>query len=414
MNYEFFIARRIYFQGETKGKAANPAIRIATLGMCLGLVIMILSLCIVLGFKREVRSKVVGIGSQIQISNFRSSSSYETFPVQAGDSLAQLLNAEPDITHWQRYATKPGMIKTDDNFHGMVLKGVAQEYDWSFLQQHLVEGEIPVFTDSVTSNKVLISQTLANKLDIHLGDLIYTYYIEGEVRARRLKVVGIYETHFSEFDRLFLLTDLRTVVRLNRWEPDQVSGVEVNLKEEAPLDDTANRLARRMDLLVDNYGGTYYVQTVEDLNPQLFAWLGVLDMNVWVILVLMLGVAGFSMISGLLILILERTNMIGILKAMGGTNRSIRKIFLYFAAFIIGRAMFWGNVIGLALCFLQSKFQLVKLNPADYYLDAVPIYFNGWVWLALNVATLLVTLLILVGPSYLISRIHPAQSIRFE
>jgi lipoprotein-releasing system permease protein len=414
MNYEFFIARRIYFQGETKGKAANPAIRIATLGMCLGLVIMILSLCIVLGFKREVRSKVVGIGSQIQISNFRSSSSYETFPVQAGDSLAQLLNAEPDITHWQRYATKPGMIKTDDNFQGMVLKGVAQEYDWSFLQQHLVEGEIPVFTDSVTSNKVLISQTLANKLDIHLGDLIYTYYIEGEVRARRLKVAGIYETHFSEFDRLFLLTDLRTVVRLNRWEPDQVSGVEVNLKEEAPLDDTANRLARRMDLLVDNYGGTYYVQTVEDLNPQLFAWLGVLDMNVWVILVLMLGVAGFSMISGLLILILERTNMIGILKAMGGTNRSIRKIFLYFAAFIIGRAMFWGNVIGLALCFLQSKFQLVKLNPADYYLDAVPIYFNGWVWLALNVATLLVTLLILVGPSYLISRIHPAQSIRFE
>jgi lipoprotein-releasing system permease protein len=357
---------------------------------------------------------VVGIGSQIQISNFRSSSSYETFPVQAGDSLAQLLNAEPDITHWQRYATKPGMIKTDDNFQGMVLKGVAQEYDWSFLQQHLVEGEIPVFTDSVTSNKVLISQTLANKLDIHLGDLIYTYYIEGEVRARRLEVAGIYETHFSEFDRLFLLTDLRTVVRLNRWEPDQVSGVEVNLKEEAPLDDTANRLARRMDLLVDNYGGTYYVQTVEDLNPQLFAWLGVLDMNVWVILVLMLGVAGFSMISGLLILILERTNMIGILKAMGGTNRSIRKIFLYFAAFIIGRAMFWGNVIGLALCFLQSKFQLVKLNPADYYLDAVPIYFNGWVWLALNVATLLVTLLILVGPSYLISRIHPAQSIRFE
>lgn len=414
MNYEFFIARRIYFQGETKGKAANPAIRIATLGMCLGLVIMILSLCIVLGFKREVRSKVVGIGSQIQISNFRSSSSYETFPVQAGDSLAQLLNAEQDITHWQRYATKPGMIKTDDNFQGMVLKGVAQEYDWRFLQQHLVEGEIPVFTDSVSSNKVLISQTLANKLDIHLGDLIYTYYIEGEVRARRLKVAGIYETHFSEFDRLFLLTDLHTVVRLNRWEPDQVSGVEVNLKEEAPLDDTANRLARRMDLLVDNYGGTYYVQTVEDLNPQLFAWLGVLDMNVWVILVLMLGVAGFSMISGLLILILERTNMIGILKAMGGTNRSIRKIFLYFAAFIIGRAMFWGNVIGLALCFLQSKFQLVKLNPADYYLDAVPIYFNGWVWLALNVATLLVTLLILVGPSYLISRIHPAQSIRFE
>jgi lipoprotein-releasing system permease protein len=382
--------------------------------MCLGLVIMILSLCIVLGFKREVRSKVVGIGSHIQISNFRSSSSYETFPVQAGDSLAQLLNAEPDITHWQRYATKPGMIKTDDNFQGMVLKGVAQEYDWSFLQQHLVEGEIPVFTDSVSSNRVLISQTLANKLDIHLGDLIYTYYIEGEVRARRLEVAGIYETHFSEFDRLFLLTDLRTVVRLNRWEPDQVSGVEVNLKEEAPLDDTANRLARRMDLLVDNYGGTYYVQTVEDLNPQLFAWLGVLDMNVWVILVLMLGVAGFSMISGLLILILERTNMIGILKAMGGTNRSIRKIFLYFAAFIIGRAMFWGNVIGLALCFLQSKFQLVKLNPADYYLDAVPIYFNGWVWLALNVATLLVTLLILVGPSYLISRIHPAQSIRFE
>lgn len=414
MNFEFFIAKRIYFNSDQKKQVAKPAIRIATIGMALGLVIMIISLCVVMGFKREVRSKVIGFGSHIQVSNFQSSQSYETLPVAAGDSLLSVLSHIDGVSHVQRYATKPGMIKTDEHFQGMVLKGVGQEYDMTFLRDHLVEGEIPAFTDSVASNQILVSRSLANKLQIQLGDALYTYYIQDNIRARKLTVAGIYETNFSDYDNLFVIGDIYTVNRLNKWEADQASGIEIQITRYDELETMADRIAGYTDPMVDPYGNTYYTQTIEELNPQLFAWLGVLDVNVWVILVLMLGVAGFSMISGLLIIILEHTNMIGILKALGDTNRSIRKIFLYFSAFIIGKGMLWGNIAGLILCYIQYQWHLVKLDPANYYIDSVPIHFNIWIWLILNLSTMLVSMLILIGPSYLISRIHPAKSIRFE
>lgn len=414
MNFEFFIAKRIYFNSDRKRQVAKPAIRIATIGMALGLVIMIISLCVVMGFKREVRSKVIGFGSHIQISNFRSSQSYETLPIAAGDSLLSSLEQIEGVSHAQRYATKPGMIKTEDNFQGMVLKGVGQEYDLTFLRNHLIEGEIPAFTDSIASNQILISSALSKKLHVKLGDALYTYYIQENIRARKLKIAGIYETNFSDYDNLFVIGDIYTVTRLNKWEKDQASGIEVQITNYDDLENMAYQVSSHTDALVDRYGNTYYTQTIEDLNPQLFAWLGVLDLNVWVILILMLGVAGFSMISGLLIIILERTNMIGILKALGDTNRSIRTIFLYFSAFIIGKGMLWGNLIGLAVCYIQYQWHVVKLDPVNYYIDSVPIYFNGWIWLILNLSTLLVSILILIGPSYLISRIHPAKSIRFE
>lgn len=414
MNFEFFIAKRIYFNSDRKRQVAKPAIRIATIGMALGLVIMIISLCVVMGFKREVRSKVIGFGSHIQISNFRSSQSYETLPIAAGDSLLSALEQIEGVSHVQRYATKPGMIKTEDNFQGMVLKGVGQEYDLTFLRNHLIEGEIPAFTDSIASNQILISSALSKKLHVKLGDALYTYYIQENIRARKLKIAGIYETNFSDYDNLFVIGDIYTVTRLNKWEKDQASGIEVQITNYDDLENMAYQVSSHTDALVDRYGNTYYTQTIEDLNPQLFAWLGVLDLNVWVILILMLGVAGFSMISGLLIIILERTNMIGILKALGDTNRSIRTIFLYFSAFIIGKGMLWGNLIGLAVCYIQYQWHVVKLDPVNYYIDSVPIYFNGWIWLILNLSTLLVSILILIGPSYLISRIHPAKSIRFE
>lgn len=414
MNFEFFIAKRIYFNSDRKKQVAKPAIRIATIGMALGLVIMIISLCVVMGFKREVRSKVIGFGSHIQISNFRSSQSYETLPIAAGDSLLSALEQIEGVSHAQRYATKPGMIKTEDNFQGMVLKGVGQEYDLTFLRNHLIEGEIPAFTDSIASNQILISSALSKKLHVKLGDALYTYYIQENIRARKLKIAGIYETNFSDYDNLFVIGDIYTVTHLNKWEKDQASGIEVQIINYDDLENMAYQVSSHMDTFVDQYGNTYYTQTIEDLNPQLFAWLGVLDLNVWVILILMLGVAGFSMISGLLIIILERTNMIGILKALGDTNRSIRTIFLYFSAFIIGKGMLWGNLIGLALCYIQYQWHVVKLDPVNYYIDSVPIYFNGCIWLILNLSTLLVSILILIGPSYLISRIHPAKSIRFE
>ena len=376
---------------------------------------MIVAVAVVVGFKHEVRDKVVGLGSDITITHFDALKSYETIPVMMGDSLMNDLQATEGVKHVQRYSTKPGMIMTDDNFLGMVLKGVAQEYDWTFLRKHLLEGEIPVFSDSASTNRTLISRTIANKLNIHTGDKLYTYYIEGEnVRARRLEVAGIYQTNFSLYDDLFLLTDLHTVNRLNNWKGDRVTGVELEVVDYDRLEDVKENIREKVDLQVNRYGNTYYTQTVEENNPQIFAWLDLLDMNVWVILILMTGVAGFTMISGLLIIILERTNMIGILKAVGADNLAIRKIFLSFSVFLIGRGMLWGNLIGLAFVVAQSQFRLFKLDPATYYVDSVPVEFNVWWWVLLNVCTLLVSVLMLVGPSYLITRIHPAKSIRFE
>ena len=415
MNWKLFVARRIYRSREGGKEVSRPAVLIARWGIAIGLAVMIVSVAVVIGFKHEVRNRVVGIGSNISITNFDAQKSYETMPIAAGDSLMQVLHATPGVGHAQRYSTKPGMIMTDENFLGMVLKGVSQEYDWSFLKQHMQEGEIPAFSDSASTNRTLISRTIANKLHLKLGDKLYTYFVSGEkVRARRLEVAGIYQTNFTAYDNLFLLTDLHTVNRLNAWQQDQVSGIEVEVVDYDRLEDVKDTLRVRLDLVKDKYGGTYYTQSVEELNPQIFAWLSLLDMNVWVILVLMTGVAGFTMISGLLIIILERTNMIGILKALGADNLAIRKVFLSFSVFLIGRGMFWGNVIGLGFVAIQSAFHPFKLDPATYYVDRVPVEFNLWWWVLLNVCTLLVSVLMLVGPSYLIAHIHPAKSIRFE
>ncbi len=414
MDWKLFVARRIYRNNEGGKEVSKPAIRIAMLGIAIGLAVMIVSVAVVIGFKHEVRDKVVGIGSDIMITNFDPQESYQTIPIHATDSLLNVLQAMDGVKHVQRYSTKPGMIMTDDNFQGMVLKGIPQEYDWTFLHKHLQEGEIPVFTDSASSNQTLISRTLADKLQLKVSDKIHTYYIENQVRARRLTISGIYQTNFSAYDDLFLLTDLHTVNRLNSWKNGQVSGIEVEVKDYGALEDIKENIRTHIDMQTDSFGSTYYTRTVEEANPQIFAWLDLLDMNVWVILVLMTGVAGFTMISGLLIIILERTNMIGILKALGADNRSIRRIFLTFSVFLIGRGMLWGNLIGVSLCLVQSHFRLFKLDPATYYVDSVPIEFNIWLWLLLNVCTLIVAVLMLVGPSYLVTRIHPAKAIRFE
>ncbi|WP_455673718.1 ABC transporter permease [Phocaeicola sp.] len=415
MDWKLFIAKRIYRSNEGGKEVSKPAVRIAMLGIAIGLAVMIVSVAVVIGFKHEVRDKVVGLGSDIMITNFDAQKSYETIPVVANDSLLNVLRTVKGVKHVQRYSTKPGMIMTDENFQGMVLKGVSHEYNWKYLRNHLLEGEIPVFTDTASTNKVLVSRTIADKLHLKTGDKLYTYYIEGKnVRARRLTITGIYQTNFSAYDDLFLITDLYTVNRLNNWQPNQVSGVELEVSDYGLLGNVKEEIRGRVDTQVDDYGGTYYTQTVEEANPQIFAWLDLLDMNVWVILFLMTGVAGFTMISGLLIIILERTNMIGVLKALGASNLAVRKIFLSFSVFLIGRGMLWGNIIGVSLCLLQSQFHIFKLNPSTYYVDRVPIEFNIWLYLLLNVCTLLVSVLMLIGPSYLITRIHPAKSIRFE
>ena len=415
MDWKLFVAKRIYRSKEGEKEVSKPAILIAMWGIAIGLAVMIVAVAVVIGFKHEVRDKVVGIGSDITITNFDAQKSYETVPVVAGDSLLDALRAMDGVKHVQRYSTKPGMIMTEDNFLGMVLKGVSQEYDWTFLKKHLLEGEIPAFTDSASTNRTLVSRTIANKLHLKTGDKLYTYYVEGDnVRARRLEVAGIYQTNFSIYDNMFLLTDLYTVNRLNAWKADQASGIELEVADVSRLEETKEAISMEVDMMKDCYGGTYYTQTVEENNPQIFAWLDLLDMNVWVILILMTGVAGFTMISGLLIIILERTNMIGVLKALGADNLAIRKVFLSFSVFLIGRGMLWGNIIGLSFVIIQSQFHLFKLDPVTYYVDSVPVAFQLWWWVLLNVWSLLASVLMLVGPSYLIAHIHPAKSIRFE
>lgn len=414
MSISLFIARRIYRDSNGGKQVSRPAVLIAMAGIAIGLAVMIIAVAVVIGFKSEVRNKVIGFGSHIQITNLDAVNSYETHPIAVGDSMLAALVDYPEVSHVQRYSTKPGMIKTDDAFQGMVLKGVGPEFDSRFMKEYLLEGEIPAFSDSASTNKVLISKALATKLKLKLGDKIYTYFIQDDIRARRLTIVGIYQTNFSEYDNLFLLSDIYMVNRLNGWQPQQVSGVELQVRDYDRLQDITYEIAADTDNQKDSLGGTYYVRSIEQLNPQIFEWLGLLDTNIWVILVLMMGVAGFTMISGLLIIILERTNMIGILKALGANNFTIRKTFLWFAVFLIGKGMIWGNAIGLTFCFLQSNFKIFKLDPANYYMDSVPVSFNVYLFLLINIGTLLAALLMLIGPSFLITKINPASSMRYE
>ena len=413
-NWKLYIANRIHFDKSNRKKATPPAIRVAVAGVALGLAVMILSVAIVIGFKQEIRDKVVGFGSHIQITSFDSNMTYEKQPIQYTDSLGRVLIAHEGVTQVNPVGTKLGMLKTDNDFMGVVLKGVMPGYDWTFFQKYLVEGSLPVIQDSVTSNEVLISQSIANKLHLQVGDKIYCYFVQEQVRARRFLVSGIYRTDFSDYDNLLMIGDVRQVQRLNGWNPDQYSEIELLVNDFDQADNIAYDLYTQLIDRPDDYGTHYYPQSIRTLNPIFFGWLDLLDMNVWIILILMAAVSGFTMISGLLIIILERANMIGILKALGANNTSIREIFLYVSTFLVGKGMIWGNVIGIALCLIQQQFHIIKLNPEAYYVPYVPIELNPWYILWLNLGCLIISVLMLIAPSYIVALIRPAKSIKFE
>lgn len=414
MNLELFIARRIHFNREGGRQVTPPAVRIATIGIALGLAVMILSVAIVIGFKKEVRNKVIGFGSHIQITNFDTNASYESTPIAVGDTLLDHLRAFPGIRHAEVFATKPGILKTDSDFQGIVLKGIDAGYDWTFFRNNLKEGEVFVLDKEKASTDVLISRYLADLLGLKTGDSFLTYFVQDQVRARKFHISGIYDTGFLDYDKLFVLADIRQVRRLNGWADDQVSGVELLVDDYDRLDEVSEALYFDLAERHDREGNTFYARSIKELNPMIFNWLDVLDINVVIILVLMLAVAGFTMISGLLIIILERTQMIGILKALGENNTRIRHIFLYVSFFLIGKGMLWGNLIGIGLCLLQSHFRLITLDPSIYYLDAVPVDLSIVSLLLLNAGTLAAAMLMMLGPSYLITKIDPARSIRFE
>lgn len=413
--FEFQIAKKLFSNKDGERKISRPAVLVAILGIAIGFIVMLVTIAVVIGFKGEIRNKVIGFNSEIQILNYNTMAAHESHPIAVSDSLMRYFQKYPGIEKIERFSVRPGLIKTDDDFQGMILKGVGQEYDMSFFSKYLVEGKLPQFTDSVSSNDILLSKTLADELNIKVNDRIYTYFTESEgIKARRLNVAGIYQTNFYAFDRLYLITDLHLVNRLNRWQPDQFSGLELSIKNYSQLEEVTEDLGSFLYEKVDAYEEPYYVGNVEQLNPQLFGWLALLDLNVWVILGLMMAISGFTIISGLLILILERTQMIGLFKGLGATNGSIRKIFIWLSIFLIGKGLIWGNIIGLGLCLLQSNFGIIPLDPAVYHVSEVPVSISLWWVILLNISVVFIAVLMLVGPSYLVSRIKPATSIRYE
>ena len=376
---------------------------------------MIVSVCVVLGFKHTIRDKVIGFGSHIQVADFLTLQQTEQYPVVMNDSMVSVLKKVPGVKHVQRYAIKEGILKTDSDFLGVAFKGVGPDFDSTFIHQNMVEGSIPHFSDKASQNKILVSKLMADKLHLKTGQRIFAYFIDNNgVRTRRFTINGIYETNLKKYDEVMCYTDLYTAVKLNGWESDQASGAELTVNDFEKLNDSEDYIINKVNRTTDHYGETYSSATIKELNPQIFQWLSLMDLNVWIILGLMLIVAGVTMISGLLIIILERTSMIGVLKALGARNRTIRHTFLWFAVFIIGKGMVFGNILGLGLLVAQRFTGLVKLDPQTYYVSTVPIEFN-WLYIAaLNVATLIISIFMLVAPSYLISHIHPAKSMRYE
>ena len=415
MDFPLFVAKRIFNKQDTQRNVSRPAIRIATAGVAIGLAVMLLSVFVVLGFKHTIRDKVIGFGAHIQVTNFMTQMSTDQYPIVMNDSMMNVIKKIKGVKHAQRFAYKQGILKTDSDFLGVMFKGVGPEYDTSFLRQSLVAGNIPHFSDQMSGNKILISKTMADKLKLNCGERIFAYFIDQNgVRMRRFTIEGIYQTNLNQYDQLMCFTDLYTTVKLNGWDVNQVSGTEVTLHDFSMLDAVEQTFIEKINRTTDANGETYSAQTVREVNPQIFNWLDLLDLNVWIILALMVAVAGVTMVSGLLIIILERTTMIGVLKALGARNCTIRHIFLWFSTFIIGRGMILGNIIGIGLTFLQQWTGLIKLDPTTYYVSTVPVELNIPLLVMLNVATLLISVLMLIIPSYLISHIHPAKSMRYE
>ena len=415
MNLPLFIARKIYRQGGNRQEVSRPAITIATIGVAIGLAVMIITVSVISGFKHTISNKVIGFGSHIQITNFMGQQTAVPAPICISDTLMRKIKQTEGIRHVACFSTTQGILKTDDDFLGVAFKGIGSDYDVSFLQSNLVEGRMPKFGAQPSQFPLLVSRSIADKLHLKVGSKVFAYFIGSEdVRARKFTIEGIYQTNMTQFDQALCFTDFSVPVKLNGWADDQCSGAEILVDDFNQLEQTATKIAKLVNSTTDRYGDILTSQTIHEAYPQIFSWLSLLDINVWIILVLMICVAGFTMISGLLIIILERTQMIGILKALGMRNDTVRHTFLWFAAFIIGRGLFWGDVIGVGLVLLQQQTGFIRLDPASYYVDTAPMELNIPIVVILNVATLLISVFVLIAPSYLISHIHPARSMRYE
>lgn len=411
MNLEHFIAKRLITTKDHKSSISAPIIKIAITAIALGIIMMIVSVATGIGLQQKIRQKVSAFNGHIIISNFNGNESdVSTEPVSLHQKFYPKFKNMQGISHVQAVATKAGMIRTESAFEGIVYKGVGKDYNWDNLNEYLIKGRIPN-VQSQLNNEIIISQYLANRLNLKLGDSFNTFFMkEGENKlpnSRRFKIVGIYNSGLQEFDSAYIIGDIRHIQRINKWNPNEVGSFEVFV-------DDFTKIKEKGEEVYSETSSTLNSQTIVEKFSYIFDWLKLFDFNIVVILIIMIVVSTINMVVALLVLILERTQMIGILKSMGSNNWSVRKIFLYNAFYLIIRGLFWGNLIGIGLLLIQKYFGIIKLNPESYYVNVAPVDINLLYILLLNVGTVAICLLVLLIPSYIITKISPAKTIRFD
>jgi lipoprotein-releasing system permease protein len=414
MNLPYFIAQRLIKGRREETSFSRPINVIAIIGIAMGLAVMILAVAILTGFKMQIREKVVGFGSNIQITNFDSNMSFETTPISDSQEFISKINQTPGIAHLQVFATKAGIIKTAEDIQGVVLKGIGSDFDWSYFKSNMIDGTVFTVTDTGRTDKVIISKKISDMLRLRTGDSFVMHFIQDPPRFRKFTISGIYETSLEEFDKIYVFCDIGHIKRLNGWTDEQVSGFEIFIDDFDQLDAMTLAVRDAIGYKLTEEDTKFKVTNIRSKYPQIFDWLNFQDVNVIIIIALMLIVAGFNMISGLLILILEKTNMIGVLKALGSEDLTIRKVFLYQAAYLIGKGLFWGNLIGVGIAYIQLKTGILTLDPSSYYIKTVPINLNLVHILLLNAGTMAAIIVMLLVPSQLISRITPVKAIKYD
>ncbi|MDR1595008.1 MAG: FtsX-like permease family protein [Prevotellaceae bacterium] len=412
MNTEFFIAKKLSFSKDNK--PVKVMTRIAVFSVALSIAVMIVATAVLSGFKIQLKEKISGFNSHVRIANLDSNYSFDTPPIQNDYEFYGSIAVLPEVKHIQQYAYKGGIIRANSDIQGVVLKGVGADFDWSFFEQYMVEGDIFPVGGAVASDSVIISVSLSKMLNLKTGDSFEMYFIQEPVRVRRFKIAGLYNTYFEEMDKTFVICDIRHIRRLNRWNSNQVSGMEIMLHNPEDMDKSFVKIDDIAGYLTFDDGSRLEVTTLRNAFPEIFNWLAILDMNVLIILIIMVVVAGFNMISGLLIMLLEKISMIGILKSMGMTDFSIRKIFIYRSSMIVLRGLVYGNILGLSLCILQSCFGIIHLNPESYFFSTAPMNIDLLSVIALNVCSFVFISLSQMIPTVVITKISPEKTIRKE
>jgi lipoprotein-releasing system permease protein len=410
LNLEYFIAKRLSSGASYKSSASATIIKIAIVAIALGMIMMLVSIATGFGLQQKIREKVSAFGGDILISNFDGNNSAETInPISINQDFYPNFTAVPEVSHIQAVAVRSGIIRTETDFEGVMVKGLSDDYDWSRIQDYLLEGRFPNFKEGLNS-EMLMSKYLANRLGFAVGDKVIVYFVrqeEGKPVPLRLDIVGIYESAYQEFDKVYVMTDIRHIRRVNRWEKDDVGAFEVFVDDFDQVQEINNRV-------YENSGSFLRSMTIGERNFFIFEWIKLFDFNILLIIAVMILIAGINIIVALLVLILERTRMIGILKALGSSDWMVRKIFIYNAMYLIGLGLFWGNLIGIGCIAAQHYFGIVTLNPSTYYVAEAPVYFNWGYILILNLGVFVLCALMLLVPSYIITKISPVKSIRFE